>query len=56
MLCCNKTDVSEGNDFNKTGASKECDICHFWYFLYEGRKFLSNVCNVFHDLLMILLN
>ena len=25
--------VSEGIDFNKTSASKKCDICHYWYFL-----------------------
>ena len=23
-------DVSEGIDVNKTSASKECDICHYW--------------------------
>ena len=26
-------DFSEGIDINKTGASKECDICHYWYIL-----------------------
>ena len=24
---------------NKTGASKECDICHYWCFLDEGFQF-----------------
>ena len=28
-----KKDISEGIDINKTNASKECDICHYWYFL-----------------------
>ena len=32
MLQYNKTDVSEGIDINKTSASKECDIYHYWYF------------------------
>ena len=32
MLEYDKMDVSEGIDINKTNASKECDICHFWYF------------------------
>ena len=27
------TDVSVGINVNKTSASKECDICHYWYFL-----------------------
>ena len=25
--------VSQGIDVNKTRASKECDICHYWFFL-----------------------
>ena len=36
MLYFDKTDVSEGIDVNKTSASKECDICHYWYFLNKG--------------------
>ena len=32
MLELDRTDISEGNDTNKTNASKECDICHYWYF------------------------
>ena len=26
-------DVSEGIDANKINTSRECDICHYWYFL-----------------------
>ena len=33
MLYFDRTDVSEGIDINKTISSKECDICHCWYFL-----------------------
>ena len=29
----------EGIDINKTSASKECDLCHYWYFLDKGFKF-----------------
>ena len=29
MLECDRIDVSEGIDINKTNASKECDICHY---------------------------
>ena len=32
MFCYDRVDVSEGIDVNKTRASKECDICHYWYF------------------------
>ena len=28
MIYDDRINVSEGVDFNKTSASKECDICH----------------------------
>ena len=28
----NRDNISEEIDVNKTNASKECDICHYWYF------------------------
>ena len=33
MLEYDRIDISEGIDVNKTTSSKECDICHYWYFL-----------------------
>ena len=33
MLKFEGIDISEGIDINKTSASKECDICRYWYFL-----------------------
>ena len=39
MIYYNRIDVSAGIDVNKTSESKECDICHFWYFLNKGFKF-----------------
>ena len=32
MLEYDRIDISEGVDVNKTSLSKECDICHYWYF------------------------
>ena len=29
MLNLDRIDVSERTDVNKTGKSKECDICHY---------------------------
>ena len=52
MLQYEKIDVSEGIDTNKTSASKECMLCHYWYFKDTGYKFESNVCNKGHDVLM----
>ena len=34
-----KIDASEGIDTNKTSASKECMLCHYWYFKNVGFKF-----------------
>ena len=36
MLYFDRIDVSEEIDVNKTSASKECDICHYWYLLNTG--------------------
>ena len=51
MLEYDRIDISEGIDVNKTNASKECDICHYWYFLNIGFNFELYVCNRFHDLM-----
>ena len=56
MLYYDRTDVSEGIDVNKTSASKECDVCHYWYFLNYSFKFQPNFCNRCHDLLMMSIN
>ena len=56
MLHYERIDVSEGIDVNKTSKSKECDICHYWYFFNKSFKFQPNVCNRFHDLLVMLMN
>ena len=49
MLYYDRIDVSEGNDVNKTSASEECDVCHYWYFLNYSFKFYANVCNRYDD-------
>ena len=33
MLEYDRIDISKGIDTNETNASKECDICRYWYFL-----------------------
>ena len=38
-------------DVNKTSASKECELCHYWFFKDVGFKFEEHVCNKCHDLL-----
>ena len=56
MLYFDRIDVSERIDGFKTSASKECDICHYLYFLNFSFKFQSNVCNRCHNLLMMSMN
>ena len=51
MLQYEKIDASEGTDVNKTSASKECELCHYWFFKDVGFKFEEHVCNRCHDLL-----
>ena len=53
MLQYEKIDISEGIDFDKSGKSKECMICHHWYFKDIGYKYEPHVCKKCHDLLMV---
>ena len=51
MLEYYRIDISEGIDTNKTSASKECNICHYWYFLYKNFNYEPYLCNGCHDLM-----
>ena len=53
MLQYERIDVSEGIHVNKSNKSKECDICHYWYFKDIGFKYQPYVCNHCHDLSMV---
>ena len=39
MLYYDRIDVSEGVDVNQTSESKDCDVCHYWYFLNKEFRF-----------------
>ena len=56
MLCFDRIDVSEGIDVNKKSASKECYICHYWYFLNYSFKFQPNPCKRYQNLSMMSMN
>ena len=56
MIYYDRVDVSEGIDVNKTSASKECDICYYWYFLNYIFKSQPSVCNRCLSLLMMSIN
>ena len=40
MLQYGRIDVSEEIDVNKTSASKEYELCHYWFFKGIGFKFV----------------
>ena len=40
-----KFDISEEINVNKISASKEYNVCHYWYFVNYSFKFQLNVCN-----------
>ena len=56
MLEYDRIDISEGIDINKTNASKECDICHYWYFLHKIFRHEPYLCNGCHDLMQKAMN
>ena len=52
MLQNETIDVSERIDVNKINASKQCILCHYWYFKDVGFKFELHVCSKCHNILM----
>ena len=56
MLEYGRIDISEDIDTNKTSASKECNICHYWYFLDKNFNYDPYLCNECHDLMQKAMN
>ena len=53
MFYYDRIDVS---DINKTSASKQCNICYYWYFLNKWFNFQPYVYNRCDYLLMMSMN
>ena len=53
MLECDRIDLAEGIDVNKTSNSRECSFCHYYYFFldmnFNYHKYLCDGC---HDMSM----
>ena len=45
MLGYDRIDISEGIDDNKTNLSKECMLCHYWYFLDKNFSYGPYLCD-----------
>ena len=56
MLQYDKIDISEGIELNKANASKECDICYYWYFSDKNLNYEPYVCNNSYDLMQKAMN
>ena len=52
MLEYEKIEISEGTDVNKSGNSKECSLCHFWYFIDKNFNYELYLCNGCHGMSM----
>ena len=53
MLQYERIYVLERIDVNKSNKSKECMLCHYWFFKDKGFKFQPYACNRCHDLSMM---
>ena len=56
MLEYDRIHISEGINKNKTNNSKECDICHYWFFLDKNFNYEKHLCNGCHDLMQKAMN
>ena len=56
MLEYDRIYISEGIDITKINASKEYDVCYYWYFLDKGFKNEPYLCNGCCDLMQKAIN
>ena len=50
MLEYERINISEGIDYYMSNnRSKECDICHYWYFLDKNFTYEPYLCNSCHN-------
>ena len=45
MLEYKKIDISDGIDVNESDKSKECMLCHYWYFLDKSFSYRPYLCD-----------
>ena len=45
MLAYERIDISDGIDVNKSDKSKDCTLCHYWYFLDKGFSYGPYLCD-----------
>ena len=45
MLAYERINISDGIDVNKSDESKECMLCHYWYFLDKSFSYGPYLCD-----------
>ena len=45
MLVYEKIDISDGIDVDMSDKSKECMLCHYWYFLDKSFSYGPYLCD-----------
>ena len=45
MLVYEKIDISDGIDVDNSDKSKECMLCHYWYFLDKNFSYGPYLCD-----------
>ena len=51
-----KIDISDGMDVDISDKSKECMLCHYWYFLDKGFSYGPYLCDGCYDMMQKLKN
>ena len=51
MIEYERLDFSEVIDLNKTNKSKECVLCHYWYFLHKTFSYGPYLCDGYYNIM-----
>ena len=52
MIEYDRIDISEDIDVNKGANSRECNLCHYYYFLNTNFNYQKYLCDGCHDMSM----
>ena len=56
MLEYYRVDISEGIDVDATNKSKECMLCHYWYFLDKNFSYGLYLCDGCYNIMQKSIN
>ena len=51
MLTYEKIDISDGINVDKSDKSKECMLCHYWYFLDKDFNYGPYLCHKCYNMM-----